>query len=113
MEEGQAYNKAFIGVPETETAVVSFSSDALESSQRENNPVFKDCTMSKVENDSPQLYSSSSDISIPPQFCSEKHTDSSFCSDSSHSGGNTSVYRQTPTYTPTLPTYNPIPPYQP
>eukprot|EP00092_Neocalanus_flemingeri_P073131 GFUD01090177.1.p1 GENE.GFUD01090177.1~~GFUD01090177.1.p1 ORF type:complete len:209 (+),score=44.92 GFUD01090177.1:35-628(+) len=64
-----------------------------------------------TENTNLQLFTSSSDISSTPQCCSDKHTDSSGCSDSSDSG-HTSVYRQTPTHTPTHPTYHPTPHYQ-
>ena len=54
---------------------------------------------SQIEDTNLQLFSSSSDISSTPQCCSDKRTDSSFCSYSSDSGHN-SVYKQSPTPTP-------------
>ena len=57
-------------------------------------------TTARNENCNLQLVSSSSDISSHHQCCSDKHTDSSICSDSSDSG-HTSVYRQAPTQIPT------------
>ena len=77
----------------------------------DNLQVFTSTNISSERTDL-QLFTSSSDISSTPQCCSDKHTDSSFCSDSSDSG-HTSVYRQTPTHTPTHPTYHPTPHYQP
>ena len=64
-----------------------------------------------IEKDNLQLFDSSSDISSALQCCTDKHTDSSFCSESSASG-HTSVCRPTPTHSPTHPTYNPAPPFQ-
>jgi hypothetical protein len=45
----------------------------------------------QIENPNLQLYDSSSDISSARQCCSDKHTDLSFCSESSDSG-HTSVF---------------------
>eukprot|EP00090_Calanus_glacialis_P012356 TRINITY_DN20883_c0_g2_i1.p1 TRINITY_DN20883_c0_g2~~TRINITY_DN20883_c0_g2_i1.p1 ORF type:complete len:188 (-),score=29.94 TRINITY_DN20883_c0_g2_i1:167-730(-) len=66
----------------------------------------------KLEKSNLQMFSSSSDISSPPQCCSDKCTDSSFYSDSPESS-HTSVYRQTPSYIPTQPSYQPTPYYPP
>jgi len=54
-----------------------------------------------------QLFESSSDLSTPLQCCSDKHTDSSLCSDSE--SGHTSPTRQIPVLT----TYHTTTQYQP
>ena len=65
----------------------------------------------KLEKSNLQMFSSSSDISSPPQCFSDKNIDSSFCSDSSDSG-HTSLYRKSPMDAPTHPTYQPTPIFQ-
>jgi len=62
-------------------------------------------TNKKKEKDTLQLYNSSSDLSTPPQYCSDQYTDSSFCSDSSDCG-NTGHYRENSINTPS-PQYQP------
>jgi len=70
------------------------------------NNIYSPCPTSQGEKNTQSeetnlhLFTSSSDISSTPHSCIDKHTESSFCSNSSESGHN-SVYRQTPTPNPT------------
>jgi len=82
-----------------------------EKTNKNNDDPYLNSPKSQKEKTNLHLFTSSSDISSTPPCCSDKHTDSSFCSDSSDSG-HASLYRQTPTPTPTHPSYHPTQHFQ-